>query len=121
MENENIEKQEFFKTYLGIKNKNVLSSLEQMAYVWKVKDKEVIIREGEPLPCVPFLVSGIVKGYCESKGDGKEHVSCFGYLKRRHCCRNFQFIRKCEITFDDRINQFVYHAVRPDTRIVEVD
>lgn len=83
MENENIEKQEFFKTYLGIKNKNVLSSLEQMAYVWKVKDKdkEVIIREGEPLPCVPFLVSGIVKGYCESKGDGKEHVSCFGYLK----------------------------------------
>ena len=43
MENENIEKQEFFKTYLGIKNKNVLSSLEQMAYVWKVKDKEVII------------------------------------------------------------------------------
>ena len=39
------------------------------------------IREGEPLPCVPFLVSGIVKGYCESKGDGKEHVSCFGYLK----------------------------------------
>ena len=27
MENENIEKQEFFKTYLGIKNKNVLSSL----------------------------------------------------------------------------------------------
>lgn len=38
-----------------------------MAYVWKVKDKEVIIREGEPLPCVPFLVSGIVKGYCESK------------------------------------------------------
>ena len=41
MENENIEKQEFFKTYLGIKNKNVLSSLEQMAYVWKVKDKEV--------------------------------------------------------------------------------
>ena len=90
MENENIEKQEFFKTYLGIKNKNVLSSLEQMAYVWKVKDKEVIIREGEPLPCVPFLISGIVKGYCES-------------------------------TFDDRINQFVYHAVRPDTRIVEVD
>lgn len=81
MENENIEKQEFFKTYLGIKNKNVLSSLEQMTYVWKVKDKEVIIREGEPLPCVPFLVSGIVKGYCESKGDGKEHVSCFGYLK----------------------------------------
>lgn len=81
MENENTEKQEFFKTYLGIKNKNVLSSLEQMAYVWKVKDKEVIIREGEPLPCVPFLVSGIVKGYCESKGDGKEHVSCFGYLK----------------------------------------
>lgn len=56
MENENTEKQEFFKTYLGIKNKNVLSSLEQMAYVWKVKDKEVIIREGEPLPCVPFLV-----------------------------------------------------------------
>ena len=81
MENENIEKQEFFKTYLGIKNKNVLSSLEQMSYVWKVKDKEVIIREGEPLPCVPFLVSGIAKGYCESKGDGKEHVSCFGYLK----------------------------------------
>ena len=108
MENENIEKQEFFKTYLGIKNKNVLSSLEQMAYVWKVKDKEVIIREGEPLPCVPFLISGIVKGYCESKGDGKEHVSCFGYLKG-------------DITFDDRINQFVYHAVRPDTRIVEVD
>ena len=30
-------------------------------------------------------------------------------------------ISKCEITFDDRINQFVYHAVRPDTRIVEVD
>lgn len=59
----------------------MLSSLEQMAYVWKVKDKEVIIREGEPLPCVPFLISGIVKGYCESKGDGKEHVSCFGYLK----------------------------------------
>ena len=115
MENENIEKQEFFKTYLGIKNKNVLSSLEQMAYVWKVKDKEVIIREGEPLPCVPFLISGIVKGRWKR--------ACFllWLFKRRHCCRNFQFIRKCEITFDDRINQFVYHAVRPDTRIVEVD
>ena len=67
MENENIEKQEFFKTYLGIKNKNVLSSLEQMAYVWKVKDKEVIIREGEPLPCVPFLISGIVKGIVKAR------------------------------------------------------
>lgn len=67
MENENTEKQEFFKTYLGIKNKNVLSSLEQMAYVWKVKDKEVIIREGEPLPCVPFLVSGIVKGIVKAR------------------------------------------------------
>lgn len=53
MENENIEKQEFFKTYLGIKNKNVLSSLEQMAYVWKVKDKEVSFEKGNR--CHAFL------------------------------------------------------------------
>lgn len=61
MENENTEKQEFFKTYLGIKNKNVLSSLEQMAYVWKVKDKEVIIREAGTAAMRSF--SGI--GHCK--------------------------------------------------------
>lgn len=51
----------------------------------------------------------------------KSMFSCFGYLKGDIVVGISNLIRKCEITFDDRINQFVYHAVRPDTRIVEVD
>ena len=81
MERDRIEKKEFFRKYLNIKNKATLERLEQISSFWIVGDRDIIIQEGESLQYVPFLVSGIVKGYSRSKGDGKEHISCFGYLK----------------------------------------
>lgn len=81
MEKDRIEKKEFFRKYLNIKNEATLGKLEQISSCGIVGNRDIIIREGEALQYVPFLVSGIVKGYSESEGDGKEHISCFGYLK----------------------------------------
>ena len=81
MGRERIKTKEFFRKYLNIKNGATLERLEQISSFWIVGDKDIIIQEGEGLQYVPFLVSGIVKGYSKSKGDGREHISCFGYLK----------------------------------------
>ena len=59
----NNEIKEFFKNKIRIKDEEVLNQLASNAYERKFNAKEIIIKENDKVEEIPFLISGVLKGY----------------------------------------------------------
>lgn len=75
----NNEIKEFFKNKIRIKDEEVLNQLASNAYERKFNAKEIIIKENDKVQEIPFLISGVLKGYYKDQ-TGKQRIYCFGYL-----------------------------------------
>lgn len=69
----------FWRRYLGLRDPEAVTALESSSYIRNVEKGEKIIREGDVVEEVAFIISGVLKAvYIDQYG--KEKVYCFGYI-----------------------------------------
>lgn len=70
--------QTFYKKVMGIKDGFVVRKLEQNSYRWKVKKREIVVKQGDVVTELPFVVAGVMKAW-QVDSNGKKRVCCFKY------------------------------------------
>lgn len=69
----------FWRNFIGLRDSEAITALERNAYIKDVEKGEKIIREGDIVTEVAFIISGVLKAvYIDQFG--KEKVYCFGYI-----------------------------------------
>lgn len=69
----------FWRTFIGLRDPEAITALEKNAYIKDIEKGEKIIKEGDIVTEVAFIISGVLKAiYIDQYG--KEKVYCFGYI-----------------------------------------
>ncbi len=69
----------FWRNFIGLRDSEAVITLEKNAYIKDVEKGEKIIKEGDIVTEVAFIISGVLKAvYIDQYG--KEKVYCFGYI-----------------------------------------
>lgn len=78
-EEEMFDQEEFWRRYVGLRDSEAVAVLESNSYIRSLEKGEKIIREGEVVTEVAFIITGVLKAvYIDQTG--KEKVYCFGYI-----------------------------------------
>ena len=69
----------FWRTFIGLRDPEAITALEKNAYIKDIEKGEKIVKEGDIVTEVAFIISGVLKAiYIDQYG--KEKVYCFGYI-----------------------------------------
>ena len=69
----------FWRNFIGLRDTEAITTLEKNAYIKDMEKGEKIIKEGDIVTEVAFIISGVLKAiYVDQYG--KEKVYCFGYI-----------------------------------------
>ncbi|HJD26730.1 MAG TPA: Crp/Fnr family transcriptional regulator [Candidatus Blautia intestinipullorum] len=69
----------FWRTTVGIKDTGTLAALDNNSYIKNLEKGQRVIKEGETVTEVGFIVRGVLKAVYKDIF-GKERVYCFGYI-----------------------------------------
>lgn len=66
----------FFKEVLQLTDEALIQRAQEISEVWEVKKGECVVKQGDTVTNVLFLIDGIFRGYFSSS-NGKEITDCF--------------------------------------------
>lgn len=69
----------FWRNFIGLRDSKAVIALEKNAHIKNVEKGEKIIKEGDIVTEVAFIISGVLKAVYINRY-GKEKVYCFGYI-----------------------------------------
>lgn len=74
----NINIGEFYEQALGITESTLVHKLVSMTELRSMGKKEILIQEGQPASYIPFILSGIFRGFFLDV-NGRDITDCFGF------------------------------------------
>lgn len=74
----NINIGEFYEQALGITESTLVHKLVSMTELRSMGKKEILIQEGQPTSYIPFILSGIFRGFFLDV-NGRDITDCFGF------------------------------------------
>ena len=73
-----MKREDFFSNKLGISDPVLLATLVSSTSLCNYDKKTILVSEGMVQECVPFLVSGMLRGFFTDES-GREITDCFSY------------------------------------------